>query len=70
MVCRMQVKSNLQILRLQVNLQRDPLPFVETLPQELGQESDDSVVRQEQVELVAELQLSLELLVLHLQLPQ
>ena len=66
----MQVKSNLQILRLQVNLQRDPLPFVETLPKELRQQSDNPAISQEKVELVTELALGLVLLVLHLQLPQ
>merc|ERR1719330_2100339 len=55
---------------LVIYLERKLLPGVERFAEELGQQSDDPVVSQKEVKLVAKLDLGLELFVLDLELPE
>ena len=59
-----------EVLGLEVYLERKLLPGVERFAEELGQQSDDPVVSQKEVKLVAKLDLGLELFVLDLELPE
>ena len=59
-----------EILGLKIDLERKLLPGVERFAKELGQQSDNPIIGKEKVELVAELDLGLELFVLNLELPE
>ena len=59
-----------KILGLKIDLERKLLPGVERFAKELRQKPDNPIIGKEKVELVAELDLGLELFVLDLELPE